>query len=94
MSQTGTDVESTLRARLAALHPQVLEIHDDSAAHVGHAGAAGGAGHFSVLIVSEVFAGLSRVKRHEQVYRQVGDLLPHPVHALSIKALAPQELPS
>lgn len=94
MTDTRADVASTLRARLAALHPQVLEIHDDSAAHAGHAGAAGGAGHFSVLIVSEVFAGLSRVKRHEQVYRQVGDLLPHPVHALSIKALTPQELPS
>jgi BolA protein len=94
VSEGKTDVASTLRARLSALQPQVLEIRDDSAAHAGHAGAAAGGGHFSVLIVSEVFAGLSRLKRHEQVYRHVGDLLPHPVHALSIKALAPQELPS
>lgn len=88
------NIAATLRTRLAALEPQVLEIRDDSAAHVGHAGAAGGAGHFSVLIVSQAFAGLSRLKRHEQVYRQVADLLPHPVHALSIKALTPEELPS
>lgn len=94
MTQPANPVAATLRDRLAALSPQVLQIRDDSAAHVGHAGAAGGAGHFSVLIVSQAFAGQSRLKRHEQVYRQVADLLPHPVHALSIKALTPEELPS
>ncbi len=56
---TSPDTAATLRERLAALAPSVLEIRDDSAAHVGHAGAAGGAGHFSLLIVSEVFAGLA-----------------------------------
>lgn len=88
------DVASRLRDRLAALHPEVLEIHDDSAEHVGHAGAAGGGGHFSIVIVSQAFAGLPRLQRHQQVYRHVADLLPHPVHALSIKALAPEEFPS
>jgi BolA protein len=89
-----TDVATVLRERLAGLHPVVIEITDDSARHVGHAGAANGARHFSVMIVSEAFSGLPRVKRHERVYRQVGDLLPYPIHALSIKALAPEELPS
>jgi acid stress-induced BolA-like protein IbaG/YrbA len=28
------------------------------------------------------------------VLREVADLLPHPVHALSIKALTPDEFPS
>ena len=88
------DLAARLRERLAVLHPEVLEIHDDSAEHVGHAGAAGGAGHFSIVIVSQAFAGLPRLQRHQQVYRQVADLMPHPVHALSIKALAPEEFPS
>ena len=88
------DIAARLRERLAVLHPEVLEIHDDSAEHVGHAGAAGGAGHFSIVIVSQAFAGLPRLQRHQQVYRQVADLLPHPVHALSIKALAPEEFPT
>lgn len=88
------DIATRLRERLAVLHPEVLEIHDDSAEHVGHAGAAGGAGHFSIVIVSQAFAGLPRLQRHQQVYRQVADLMPHPVHALSIKALAPEEFPS
>jgi BolA protein len=82
-----------LRARLAALAPTVLEIQDDSAAHVGHPGAANGAGHFSLFIVSPNFSGLSRLERHQQVLRHVSDLLPHPVHALSIRALAPEDLP-
>lgn len=84
----------TLRARLAPLAPSVLEIRDDSAAHVGHAGAANGAGHFSLLIVSESFSGLPRLQRHQRVLDQVRDLLPHPIHALSIKALAPDEFSS
>ena len=71
-----------------------LEIRDDSAAHAGHAGAAGGGGHFSLMIVSKAFSGLSRLARHQRVLREVADLVPHPIHALSIKALAPEEFPS
>jgi BolA family transcriptional regulator, general stress-responsive regulator len=88
------EVAATLRARLAPLAPSVLEIRDDSAAHAGHPGAAGGGGHFSLLIVSQAFAGLPRLQRHQRVLREVADLLPHPVHALSIKALSPEEFPS
>jgi len=90
----GGSTAAALRSRLAALAPTVLELHDDSAEHRGHAGAAGGGGHFSLLIVSESFSGLSRLARHQRVLREVGDLIPHPVHALSIKALAPDEFPS
>jgi BolA protein len=80
--------------RLAALAPTVLEIRDDGAQHVGHPGAASGAGHFSLLVVSGVFVGLTRLQRHQRVLREVSDLLPDPVHALSIRALTPEEFPS
>jgi BolA protein len=90
----GADVPAVLRARLVTLAPAVLEIDDESAAHAGHAGAAGGAGHFSLLIVSQAFSGLPRLARHRRVLREVADLLPHPIHALSIKALTPEEFPS
>jgi BolA family transcriptional regulator, general stress-responsive regulator len=89
-----TDPATTLKNRLAPLAPTVLEIHDEGAEHVGHAGAAGGGGHFSMLVVSHVFSGMSRLARHQRILREVGDLLPHPVHALSIKALSPDEFPS
>ncbi len=86
-----TDVATALRTRLADLSPLALEIHDDSAEHAGHAGAAAGGGHFSLLIVSQAFDGVSRLQRHQTVMARVADLLPHPIHALSIKALAPKE---
>lgn len=86
-----SDVVSTLRERLADLDPVAFDLHDDSAAHVGHAGAAGGAGHFSLTIVSEAFSGLPRLKRHQAVMARVADLVPFPIHALSIRALTPEE---
>lgn len=83
-----------MRARLAPLAPTFVDIHDDSAEHAGHAGAAAGGGHFSLLIVSKAFCGQSRLARHRAVLDRVGDLIPHPVHALAIQAYAPEEFPS
>ena len=80
-----------LSQRLRLLEPERLEIVDDSHRHAGHAGAADGRGHFSVLVVSERFAGLSRLRRHQIVYEMVGDLMNTDIHALSIQALAPGE---
>ena len=40
------------------------------------------------------FDGPARKSYEFRVYQQLADLLPHPVHALSIKALTPEELPS
>jgi BolA protein len=77
--------------RLAALDPVHVALEDDSAAHAGHAGAAGGAGHFSVTVVSERFAGAARLDRHRAVLDRVVDLIPHPVHALAIRAYTPDE---
>jgi BolA protein len=91
VSQEDGELASTLRMRLQDLAPSALEIHDDSAEHVGHAGAAGGGGHFSLVIVSNAFRGISRLERHQKVLARVSDLLPHPIHALSIKAFAPEE---
>jgi BolA protein len=84
---------ATLESRLAPLAPSTLTIRDDGEQHVGHAGAAGGAGHFSVTIVSEHFLGMTRLARHRAVLDCVGDLIPYPVHALAIAAYAPDELP-
>jgi BolA protein len=90
---SNADVAALLRQRLAPLAPVMLEIRDDSAAHVGHAGAAAGGGHFSMMFVSKVFSGMPRLQRHQRVLREVADLVPLPIHALSIKALTPEEFP-
>ena len=88
------NAQALLETRLAAFSPTVLQIRDDSALHAGHAGAAAGGGHFSVTIVSEHFLGLTRLARHRAVLERVGDLIPHPVHALAINAFAPDEFRS
>ena len=89
-----TEVADTLRERLGPLAPTLIDIHDDSAEHAGHAGAAAGGGHFSLVIVSKAFSGQSRLARHRAVLDRVRDLIPHPVHALAIQAYAPEEFPS
>jgi len=71
-----------------------IEVIDDSHRHVGHAGAAGGAGHFTVRIVSTRFEGLRTVARHRLVYDALGDWMPHRIHALAIEARAPGDAPA
>ena len=73
------------------LHPVRLEIRDDSAAHVGHAGG-GGKGHFSIRIVSEVFAGKSLVERHRLVHDALAALLETDIHALVLITKTPDEI--
>jgi BolA protein len=77
-----------LRAGLAAEH---VVVQDESAGHVGHEGARGGAGHYAVVVVAARFEGLDQVARHRAVYAAVGDMLPSEVHALSIRAFTPEE---
>lgn len=74
-----------------ALQPEHLAVLDNSAAHAGHAGAQSGGGHFHVTIVAEAFTGKSLVQRHQLVYRALGDLMKHQIHALGINALSPSE---
>ena len=83
----------TIRSKLAeAFAPQTLEIVDDSARHAGHAGSRpGGETHFHLVIVAAAFEGLSRVERQRRINRVLAEELAGPVHALSVRALAPGE---
>jgi len=81
-----------IRAKLASLAPTELSLQDDSHRHAGHAGAASGGGHFELFIVSERFAGLSRVARHRLIYDCLGDMMRREIHALSIDARTPGEV--
>ena len=47
--------------------------------------------HFFATIVSAEFEGVSRVRRHQQVYRALGDRMREQIHALSMKTLTPAE---
>lgn len=86
------NVETEIRARLARLEPDSLELVDESAQHQGHAGwQPGGGTHWRLRIVSSRFAGKPTVARHRMVYESLGDLMQHPIHALAIQARAPGE---
>jgi BolA protein len=91
-------VARVIRAKLtAAFDPVELAIEDDSARHAGHHheggvdGVDGGESHFNVRIVSAAFEGQGRIDRQRAVNACLKDELAGPVHALSIKALAPAE---
>ena len=86
------DRVAMIRERLtAALAPHSIDVQDDSAAHAGHAGARSGGGHFQVTIVSAAFAGKSLVERHRMVYDALGAAMRDEIHALVIRAVAPDE---
>ncbi len=86
-------VTEGLRDKLQqGLNPQRLDIVDDSDRHAGHGhGHTQGESHFNVTIVSEAFAGLSRVERQRCVYTLLAEELAGPVHALQLTVLAPGE---
>jgi len=75
-----------------AFKVQVLKIEDESHLHAGHAGAASGGGHFRLEIVAPEFQGLSLVARHRAVYAALNRHIPKEIHAITIVALAPDEV--
>jgi len=86
-------IAAAIREKLTlAFQPMRLELTDDSDKHAGHAGHnPGGESHFTVIIKSNAFDGLSRVARQRAVNQALSVELAGPVHALSIKAIAPGE---
>lgn len=86
-------VADRIKTRLAeTLQPMHLELVDESALHAGHAGARPqGESHFRLLIAADTFNGRGRLERQRMVYHALGDLMATDIHALSIKALTPEE---
>ncbi|HAQ36744.1 MAG: BolA family transcriptional regulator [Maricaulis sp.] len=85
------EVRDRIMAKLtSAFAPSQLKVTDESAMHAGHAGAPeGGESHFHVQIVSEAFAGKSRLDRQRAVNAVLADELAGPVHALTMTVEAP-----
>jgi BolA protein len=86
-------VEETIREKLQrAFRPLRLEVVNESHLHAGHRGSPGtGQSHFRVLIVSDQFAGKSRLQRHRLVNETLAAELKGKLHALSLEARAPDE---
>ena len=72
---TPESIRASLEAGLACEH---VEVRGDGT-------------HFEAVIVSDAFAGLSRVKQHQLVYAALGDRMRAEIHALSMQTLTPQQ---
>jgi acid stress-induced BolA-like protein IbaG/YrbA len=69
----------SIRAAIAAHLPcEVLAVDGDGR-------------HWTALVVSHTFDGLSRVQRHQRVYAALGERMREEVHALSMTTLTPGE---
>jgi BolA protein len=85
-------VAERIEQRLAELRPEVVEVRDESAQHAGHEGARSGGGHFQLTVVSKAFSGKSSQARHRMIYDALAPMMKREIHALAIKAYAPDEI--
>ena len=84
-------VRDTITKKLKeAFTPESIDVRRRMHLHEGHAGhRPGGQSHFRVYIVSQAFAGKSRIDRHRMINAVLADDLAGGVHALAIHASAP-----
>jgi len=47
--------------------------------------------HFEAVVVCSAFDGVRPLARHQMVYKTLGTLVGNEIHALSIRAMTPQE---
>jgi BolA protein len=79
-------------ALISGLAPLEFELIDESALHVGHAGAsAAGETHYRARVVSERFAGVNRVARQRLVYDLLRAEFASGLHALSLDLKPPSD---
>lgn len=83
---TAQRIERTLRS---AMDANEVRVEDESAQHVGHAGAAAGGGHYRVTVVSPRFEGKTQVQQHRLVYEALGDAMGSSIHALALTTRSP-----
>jgi len=89
---TGPIAQEIERLLTQAFAPTRLAVINDSASHAGHSGHDGsGESHFTIEIESAAFSGESRLNRQRMVNKALGDLPGERVHAMAIKARAPNE---
>tara|TARA_B110000438_G_scaffold278873_1_gene302808 strand:- start:1738 stop:2022 length:285 start_codon:yes stop_codon:yes gene_type:complete len=77
-------INDNLRLKIAAEH---VEIIDESHLHRGHK-AAGGGGHYSIVVVSPQFENLNVMERIRLVHKALDEEMtgtPKLIHALQVK---------
>jgi len=83
--QRQRSIEAKLQDGLAPAHLQVI-----NESHM-HSVPPGSETHFKVVVVSERFSGMPRVRRHQAVNGLLAGELANGLHALSLSTLTPEE---
>ena len=47
--------------------------------------------HFSAVVISSSFEGLSLIDQHKQAYKAVGEHMTKEIHALQLKTFSPEQ---
>ena len=71
-------VEDTIRAGLPEATVKVLDPQNDKT-------------HLQAIVISENFAGKTRIARHRMVYAALGNAFSENLHALALATKTPQE---
>ncbi len=82
-------MQHTIQSKISAgLKITCLEVENES--HM-HNVPPGSESHFKVVVVSDDFEGLSRVKRHQTIYRLLAAEMSGAIHALAIHTFTSSE---
>ena len=83
------NVQETIENKITeALSPSYLTVMNES--HM-HSVPPGSESHFKLVVVTDSFHGVPRVRRHQTVNGILKDELAGPLHALSMETLTPEE---
>ena len=87
MKSSPNEIEEQILSRLKKdLNIRHFEVKDFTGRHLNHKLNDGGF-HLEAVIVSDDFKNKSLIERHKMVYKAVGNLMKHEIHALSMKTL-------
>lgn len=76
MAMAADDIQTMIRA---AIPDAVVEIRD----------LAGDGDHYAARVISPSFAGMSRVRQHQMVYKALGGRMGEELHALQLETAVP-----
>ncbi len=88
--------EERIKNLLKKLNPVHMELKNESAKHANHVEHLGSAGftgetHYKLVIVADIFVGLSRIDRQRHVNNLLVDEFKTGLHAFEMKIYAPNE---
>lgn len=78
MPMAAADIEALIRAALPDARIEIRDLRGDG-------------DHYAANVVSSAFAGMSRVRQHQLVYKALGSRMGGELHALQLTTSAPQE---